>query len=366
MLTKADVTPLFENPTVDALTSVAAKIATGYRDGEEAQYAMVEDVIRTLISQSAIEVRVALSDILKSCDTLPGDIAFQLSQDISQIACPFLQHSRALDEASLLQLVETSADPDKLRSIAAREVVPEFRAAALARSGDEGVVEQLLTNTGSMIPEETYSQILSQHWANQNMATMIATREDLPPQLFDLVIERVSGPIREHLVQRGEDEATVNKMNVILRQSLDLAFFRLTGGTSANDSQRLRRHFSSDGDFSPFAAICMGYFRLFQVVLARRLQIPPRNARILVLDPSFAGLKAAYQQSQLPESFYDALELCVTAVLEVGKHDGTPPHEIDKVNLVRLQNKMHELARGRRVENLEYFVALMKRHQQET
>jgi uncharacterized protein (DUF2336 family) len=63
-------------------------------------------------------------------------------------------------------------------------------------------------------------------------------------------------------------------------------------------------------------SLCIGDLRFFETAIAKRVGIPPSNARLLLLDPGPLGFKALYESAHLPESFYEAVSLMLRFALE--------------------------------------------------
>ncbi len=354
----------------DVLASMAKQVALAYAedaDRSDDTRALVEEVFRTLLGRAAVEIREVLSDALKSCSTLPKDIALTLATDVATVSCRFIEDTQALGDAEFMQVIAKTSDPAVYRSVAARDLVSSTVANALIATGDAKAIASLVNNEGAALTQEAFTTILQHHAGNRQLTTAIASRDDLPPQIIDLIIDKVAAPLRHCLRQRATDERTLERLNVVLLQSLNQARLGLLGDMSRAETKEAANYFSDDHDLSPFAALCMGNFRLFRVVLARRANVPVRKVNLLLDDLSHAGpIKDLCEQAGIPSSFYEAVEITLMAIRAIANMEGRPLADIDKMPLVVLIDTMVFLARDRNIEYLDFMLSMMRQHQRES
>ncbi|HVY03190.1 MAG TPA: DUF2336 domain-containing protein, partial [Caulobacterales bacterium] len=121
-LTEADIRTLIKGPTEDDRALAAQKICRcidGLRlSGEERAHA--ETILKMMAEDAAASVRRALAVTLKNSPRLPRALARKLADDIDSIALPILQHSPALSDEDLIEIVR-SAPPTKQVAVAKRE-----------------------------------------------------------------------------------------------------------------------------------------------------------------------------------------------------------------------------------------------------
>ncbi len=358
-----------QEDSADVLASMTKQVARAYTD-EAARtddtQPLVEEIFRTLLARAAVEIREVLSDALKSCPTLPKDIALTIATDVATVSCRFLEETQALDDTDLMQVIEAASDPAVYEAVAGRDLVSSTVASALIATGDAKAIATLVNNEGAALTQEAFTTILQEHAGNRQLTKAIASRDDLPPQVIDMIIEKVAAPIRRCLRQRASDERTLEHLNGILVQSLNQTRLGVLGDMSRAEAKEAVNYFSDDHDLSPFAALCMGNFRLFRVVLARRANVPVRKVNLLLADLSDAGpIKDLCVEAGIPSSFYGAVEITLIAISAIANMERRPLADIDKVPLVVLIDKMVFLARDRNIEYLDFMLSMMRQHQRE-
>ncbi len=106
-LTQADVERLLTDSSPDTRARTTAKIAAQFdaRTLSPAERRIAEDIFRTLVKDTGILVREALSAHLKSTPDLPHDVALALAKDVDSVALPMLKFSEVLTEEDLIEIV---------------------------------------------------------------------------------------------------------------------------------------------------------------------------------------------------------------------------------------------------------------------
>lgn len=362
-----DVTSLLQQNTPAAQLTVAEKLSTQYTaevpdnfNGE--QSALAEDIFRLLMKNAETHVRAALSQNLKNAGNVPRDIIVSMAKDVEEVSLPVLNFSDVLTEEDLLEIIQSSNDETKHLAIAGRKTVSEKISDALVETGRETVVARLVKNEGAAIAETTFNKIVDRHAQNEAIVQSMIEHGSLPIAVAEKMMEKVSGVIREKLKEKYEGQLDGNKLNKVVEQSLEVATLKLMGlKTSDKELVGLLKHLGETGKLSPFTALCMGDWHLFEVSMSRLARVPLNNVRILLAEQGGEGFHRLYIKSELPESMMEAVGLAVRAMLALEQAQ-TGAIKLMKFSPVAVMEKMTELSNKRDIPNLHYLLAMMQHH----
>ncbi len=144
---------------------------------------MTLDILESLARDQATEVRVILSEQLKSVPTAPSRVIGVLARDVELSVCgPVLRNSPILSEDDLLEIVFGGPPGGALAAIAERHPVPPLVSDAIATSDDVNAITTLLKNPSAQIREETLDRIIDQAPAYEVWHEPLVWRPQLPPR----------------------------------------------------------------------------------------------------------------------------------------------------------------------------------------
>ena len=362
-----DVSSLLTENTPAAQLAIVEKMSHQYTDEStdhfnNEQSVLAEDIFRVLMKNAETHVRAALAQNLKSSGNVPRDIIVSMAKDVQEVSMPVLTFSDVLTEADLLEIIQTSDDESKHLAIAGRGTVSEKISDALVETGHEKVVAKLVQNEGAAIAETTFNKIVDRHSQSEMIVQSMIERGSLPIAVAEKMMEKVSGVIRDKLKEKYEGLLDSSKLNKVVEQSLEVATLKLMGlKTSDKQLVGLLKHLGDTGKLSPFTALCMGDWHLFEVSMSRLARVPLKNVKILLSEKGEEGFHGLYTKSELPESMTEAVGLAVKAMLELEKaQSGTI--KILNFSPVEVMEKMTELSNKRDVPNLHYLMAMMQHH----
>ena len=363
-----DVTSLLEQNSPVAQMAVVEKMSHQYTAENNdhfnsEQSALAEDIFRLLMKNAETHVRAALSQNLKNAGNVPKDIIVSMAKDVEEVSLPVLSFSDVLTEADLLEIIQSSNDENKHLAIAGRQTVSEKLSDALVETGNEAVVNKLVKNEGAMIAETTFDKIVDRHAQNEAIVQSMIERGSLPIAVAEKMMEKVSGVIRDKLKEKYEGQLDSSKLNKVVEQSLEVATLKLMG-LKTSDAQLvgLLKHLGDTGKLSPFTALCMGDWHLFEVSMSRLARVPLNNVKILLAEKGDEGFHGLYTKSELPESMMEAVSLAVKAMLELEKSQASKNIKALNFSPLEVMEKMAQLSPKQDVPNLHYLLAMMQHH----
>jgi uncharacterized protein (DUF2336 family) len=363
-LTQGDIDRLLADGSAAAQMEVARKLTAHYAaEGEGALTAgesgIADDIFRQLLARAEVQVRAVLAKNLSQTQKLPAELARRMANDVSEVACPVLEHSNALSDDELIGLI--SDDAEKLRAIARRETVSEPLSDALVETRIESVVGTLVQNEGASISERTFEKIVERHGDSAEVVEPLLQRGAIPLAVVDQVIDRLSETMRQDLELKYGNLAELKEMRQALEKSLELTSLKMLGFTSSDEElMRVLKHLDGSNKLSPFAALSTANLQLFEVSLSRLLRVPLRNVHMLVVDPE--GFRQAYSQAELPESLFEAAAMAVRAIRDLEQESLASLGYRRLPTPMEVMERMEELMVEQEVAGSEYLYALMKRN----
>ena len=362
-----DVARLMADPSSEAKLTLVEKLTHQYTaDGAEHFKAeeshLAEDIFRLLMKNAETHVRAALAENLKVAGNVPHDIMMSMAKDVAEVSLPVLQFSDVLSEADLLEIVQSSNDEARHLAIASRTIVPEKISDALVEKGNEKVVATLVKNEGAQIADNTFTKIVERHAGSEAIVQSMIERGSLPIAVAEKMMEKVSGAIREKLKVKYDGLVEAKKLDKIVEQSLEVGTLKLMGlKTTDADLLKMLKSLGDTGKLSPFTALCMGDWHLFEVSMSRLARTPLNNVKILLNEKGEDGFNGLYEKADLPMSMQAAVGLAVKAMLALEGNYAKSNIKALKFSPVEVMQKMTELNTGD-IPNLGYIMSMMQHH----
>lgn len=361
-LSAEDVASLLEDRSAATLLTVTSKIAGTYSHSpmKPADAQAAEQIFRLLLRDTETSVRAALSENVKQSKTLPRDIAMTMARDVEEVALPLLEHSEALTEEDLLELVETTDSPTRQLALSRRDHVPEKLSDALLAKGNDEVANTLVNNIGAELSEKGMTSIVERFPENKPLMSALVSRPLLSAAVAEKLISHVSASLAKTLKDKyklpdKEIEQEVEKT----REGETLKLVRATHDQGEID--KLVHQLQSFHRLTPtiiLSALCQGNFAFFETALARLSGIAVSNARALISDRGDLGFRAIYNKSGLPETMFPAVRNLLRSARSLdaeGDKPGTPGYAN------RLVERLLSQSQSAPAENTAYIIALIRR-----
>lgn len=329
-LSREDVKRLIADPSGDNRAETADKIAKDFGAGvlSESERKLAEDILRLMVRDAEMRVRLALSKNLKESPLVPHDVAKTLAQDVAEVSIPILRFSEVLTDEDLCEIVRSQGDATaKHVAIAEREHISEGLADVLVDTHNEDVVASLVANEGAEISERSFHKVIDEFGHNERIQKPMVGRRKLPLTIAERMVTLVSETLRQELVSRRHIPEGV--VRAVMAQSQESATIGLIGpDTEDRDVELLVDHLFGNNRLTPglvLRALCMGDIAFFEAALARRAGVSLVNARTLVHDAGPYGLEAIYNKAAMPGQFLPgvaaALSVSRETYLDGGERD---------------------------------------------
>jgi uncharacterized protein (DUF2336 family) len=368
-LTDEDIQKLIMSP-FEKKIDITKKIADYYKGGgfNEEQMVMAAKIFGTLVKDTEVKVRQTLSEAIKDQPDIPHDIIVALANDVQEVSLPVLQFSDVLTDADLIEIVNSSEDAEKQKSISKREKVSEDVVGALIETNNEAVVETLLDNEGAQVSAQGLEKIVENFGDREKIMGSMVERASLPVSIVESLTNKISETIYNKLQEKHPDAFT--RMADIVKKSRDVATMQVIGLRSTDSEYyhfcQLMEKLKISDDLAPIYALCMGNMNIFEVKIARLTQTPVLNIRTLLQDSSNNGFRVLYRRAELPKDMFEATEVLMTALRDLSSNEFK-----DRANDPNVAKEMSKQLTGaimkrvkviEDVKNLDYILSLVSHY----
>ncbi|MBC9883485.1 DUF2336 domain-containing protein, partial [Bradyrhizobium sp. INPA01-394B] len=139
-----------------------------------------DDVFQCLIGQIETSARALLAERLAPIGAAPPQIIRTLAlDDVIEVAGPVLSKSERLDETTLIEIARSKSQAH-LKAISLRRVLSEALTDVLVTRGNDDVVQSTAANPGARLSEDTLADLVTRAERDDDLATCIGLRPDLP------------------------------------------------------------------------------------------------------------------------------------------------------------------------------------------
>ena len=182
---------------VRQLTDLYLVNADQYSDDE---IALIDEVFVRLVATIEESARALLAIRLGPYAKAPPRILGILAcDDVIDIASPVLIQGERLDEATLIKCARTKSQ-EHLLAISRRKTLSEPVTDILVERGDQQVALSTAKNAGAKFSGGGFRTLVNRSKGDDLLAACLGARPDLPPQLFDRLLETASDVVRSKLL----------------------------------------------------------------------------------------------------------------------------------------------------------------------
>jgi uncharacterized protein (DUF2336 family) len=260
----------------DTLRHVTDLFVLGLAHYSDDQIALFDDVFVRLCAKIERSARVLLASRLAEIrNAPPATIRTLAFDDAIEVAGPVLSRSERLDTATLVDNARTKSQ-QHLLAISRRTHLDAALTDVLVVRGDRSVVLRTAENPGARFSDAGYRVLVERAHDDDNLATCVGTRRDVPRHLFLKLLARASDAVRRKLeatdpLHANEIRAVVSAVATTIqaRSSTDCAGWRAAGQLIAELKAAGRL---GDGDVAALAAA--GNFAATTAALAALSELP--------------------------------------------------------------------------------------------
>lgn len=175
-----------------------------------------DDVVESVAAELSAQVRAELSRKIAAAPIPFRRTARRLAMDEIEIARPVLEHSRALTQDDLLDVIARKSS-DHMMAVTRRDDIGEKVSSALVEKGEDRVVVSLLQNQTARIDEATYERVADRAEKSAALQGPLVRRKTVPLHLLSDIYLKVEADLRREILQRYDGVAPAE---------LDAAFAR--------------------------------------------------------------------------------------------------------------------------------------------
>ena len=205
------------------LAEKIAKIAPGLSASEKDQVRKAaHDTLKVLARDQFTRVRQILAEALKDVADAPPEIIKGLALDEELVVSgPVLEFSPVLTDDDLLEIIEKGPAKGGLGTIARRSGVTENVADALADSGDDEAIADLLSNPSAQLREKTLDDLIDRAESVELWHAPLAGRPNLSGGAAVRLANFLADNLLDVLKQRQDlDAETLDAVKSVVHRRL--------------------------------------------------------------------------------------------------------------------------------------------------
>jgi uncharacterized protein (DUF2336 family) len=184
---------------IEMLTRITDLFVGGAERFSEEQIGVFDDVMARLVSTIEAKARAILAQRLAPIANAPSGVVHILAfDDDIEVAQPVLQHSERLQDSALLANANSKSQRH-LFAISRRRQLSEAVTDILVQRGDREVVYSVARNAGARFSETGFRALVTRAANDDDLATFVGKRTDIPRRHFLLLLEKASATVRERL-----------------------------------------------------------------------------------------------------------------------------------------------------------------------
>jgi uncharacterized protein (DUF2336 family) len=160
---------------------------------------VIDEVLVRLVAAVEESSRVLLASRLGPATKAPPLVLRILACDNNiDVASPVLSKSEQLDIPTLVECAKTKSQ-DHLLAISRRKTVPVLVTDILVDRGDSQIVLSVAKNSGAIFSNKGFDILVRRADGDDELAGCVMCRPDLPPRLFEQLVEIASDAVRAKL-----------------------------------------------------------------------------------------------------------------------------------------------------------------------
>lgn len=182
---------------------------SGSRNDRES--ALFDEVLQLVAAEMQDGVLVELSEAFANADDAPVGLMRDLANHSFEIAGPILRNSKALDEQTLLQIVNYQSQ-NHIKAVAQRENVSETLSDAVVKFGDDHALDALMRNETAIVSRTSMETAVDRARRNAMLHDSVVGRRDIPLDLLNEMYFVVEARLRDRILDRNAsvDPATLD------------------------------------------------------------------------------------------------------------------------------------------------------------
>jgi uncharacterized protein (DUF2336 family) len=315
-----------------------------YSDLSPDDRAAAEGAMLMLLDDASPLVRRALAVTLAGSGDAPPAIVLALASDQPEIATPVLRRSPLLLDADLVDAVG-KGEPVVQAAIATRTNLPISVAAAIAEVGSAEACLLLVENPTATLPKFSLERIIDRYGHLAAIRETLLPRRDLPPQLRQALVLKLSTTLAEFVVARAWLDQ--GRAETATREACEKSTVALAGRVPDRHARPLIVHLRATGQLTAgllLRALLSGNITFFEEGIAELSELPLRRISAVVYGGDRKALDALLERAGLPRSVVSAARVALETMREIGFADGGRLTQLKRRIVERVLTQCEELA----------------------
>jgi uncharacterized protein (DUF2336 family) len=163
--------------------------------------AIFDDIVRHVAADMETAVRVELARKVAASSAPLGRTARRLALDVIEVARPVIEHSKALTETDILDVIRLKGQ-DHMMAVTQRDDIGELVASALVERGGDDVVAALLKNNAARMNRETFERVADRAEASPVLHAPFVRNQNVPLDLLNAVYMKVEKDLRREIMRK--------------------------------------------------------------------------------------------------------------------------------------------------------------------
>ena len=318
----------------------------------------VEAAMTVLLDDPAIEVRLALAEILAASEQAPHHLILGLAADKDAVAALVAEKSPLLLDSELVDMLAERGEPVQA-AIARRPYVSRALSAAVAEVAAAAACEALVTNPGARVLRFSLDRMVARHGDCPELRLALLEREDLPLETRQVLLASLAGSLRELIV----DHAWMppERAAALTQDAREWATIHAAFEAPAESVPALVRELMQEQALTPsflIRAVASGQTAIFGAALATLAKVPQTRVNSLIASGRAANLQALLETSTLPKRTFPAFAAAIE-VIRTG--DSLTGASSDYRRATQLIDAIVTRYQGRPDRELDSILALLRR-----
>lgn len=208
---------------------------------------LFDEIVGAVAADLETQVRIELARKVAVSNVPVQRTARRLAMDVIEVARPVLEHSKALSEADLIDVIQAKSQ-DHMLAVTKRPHIGENVSSALVEKGEDRVVASLLENRTARLNRETYERVAERAEANPVLHAPLVRNAHVPLDMLNNVYLRVEHNLRREIMRKfhGVSPAELETALEASRNHLSAAY-----GALPDDYQAAKEHIAALGKITP-------------------------------------------------------------------------------------------------------------------
>lgn len=304
---------LARDRSVDGRTRLVQSVGDLFFDTDkilsDRERSLMTEILRQLIHDVEMSVRLALSERLSTEDSAPKELIQILANSEIEVAYPILRESSVLQDIDLIEIIQHRTMNHQL-AVAMRDSLSESVSDALVETRNSDVIKTLLDNSGAKISAQTLEYLVEQSKTIDIFQNPLLHRKDLGSELARRMYWWVSAALREHITNAFN--LTPEDLEEYIEDAVDGLVMGETAAGGTNKGATLASQLNQEKRITPdllVQTLRQGEVTLFEDLFAELSGLRPKLVRRFIFEPGGQGLAIACKAVSIAKSDFASIFL---------------------------------------------------------